>query len=114
MSFEFIIILAVLLLLCFAIMSDFFEESTDSFVLTAARQSAEHYASVKPLSDANCIGMKMDSFGFQNGVIKIAFNKCPPAAPAIADDVEKSQCNAVPNSDSAINCGSKTYQVAIS
>jgi hypothetical protein len=58
--------------------------------------------------------MSVTSFGFENGSLLISFNKCAFKAEGIADAVEAAQCGAVPNGDSSINCGTKTYQVIVS
>lgn len=113
-SFEFILVLAVVLLLSFAIMSDFFEESTDSFVLAAARQTAEHAALERSINDAGCNGARMTSFAYDNGTMALSFSKCAVTASFIADAVERDQCGATPNGDSSINCGTKTYSVVVS
>lgn len=114
MSFEFILVLAIVLLLSYAVMSDFFNESSDSFVLASARQAAEHAALQRSITDADCHGARMTAFSYSNEIITVSFSKCPITSSVIADAVESGQCGATPNGDSSINCGTKSYSVVVS
>lgn len=106
-------ILAISLLISFAVMSDFNENMTDSFVAASARQAAEHGAVLFSMNNASCIGNHLKSMSFSGGVVSFSFQKCAVEARFIADFVESKQCGAVPNGDSVISCGPKNYEVVV-
>lgn len=111
-SFEFIIIIAIILIIVFAIMGTFYDESIDSFILTSVKQTAENQIAQKSLIDSNCIGAYVNVYSYLNGVITIK-TKCAINSIIISNLVEKEICNTNPTGDSIVTCGLKTYSLTV-
>ena len=109
-SFELIIVLAVVSLIVAAIFFSFSNQSQETFILTNAKAAAlNQIYKINIQNNANCY---LQSMSFNSNKIILNITGCTIPAKTIADEVEKDYCKIKPNGDSIINCQGN-YEVKI-
>lgn len=109
-SFEFIIVLAVVSILASSILADFYFESNDSFILSATKATAlKEIYKINSEFNTDCYLKSITIITMINGKttqLDIEGNpaKCLIDPSVIADSVERDYCGITPNSDDFIDC----------
>ena len=115
-SFEFIIVLAVVVLFSSIIMLDTVNESRDTSVLASVKNTAANQVSLNVLRKTGCVGSYFDGISFSDSTIELKFTgpaECRPTATEIANIVESTTCSVEADGDEKISCGGNTYIVKI-
>jgi hypothetical protein len=115
-AFEFIMILAIMLIITALLANDFFRTGADTMVLSAVKQSSDMLLNQKALSTPSCSGAYVESIFYDNvSAVKVYMKNCVVDASLIAYAVEKNECrnkNLVYDpADFGISCGLKTYDL---
>ena len=116
MSFEFIIVLAVIVMFSSMIMLDAVNETTDTSVLASVKNTVANRVSFNVLRKAECVGSYFDGISFSDSTIELKFtgpDECRPTATEIANIVESTTCSVEADDNEKILCGGNTYIVKI-
>lgn len=108
-SFEFILVLALVLLLTSAILVDVFEESTDTFVLNSIKAVTLQKISNSILTEPTCVNAYLKSISVLEGTVTLDIEGCDLEVSIIADTVEGEFCGVTSNGDHVVKCGDKAY-----
>jgi hypothetical protein len=106
-------IMAVILLLTTAIAVDFLDESNNTLVLSAARNSVSQKLSEKALLNPACLNSAVQSTSLDAGTITVNTKGCDVGVAGIADDIERKLCNYPPDGNAVISCGATDYTLKI-
>jgi hypothetical protein len=109
-SFEFVVVITVVLLLSAIIASDAFNEANSTFALAGAKTAA-----LSEIAKLGCAGSYLKSAMLTSGktILLEVGGVCRPTASSIADYVEEKICKATPNHDSWVTCGGDTYFIMV-
>lgn len=111
-SFELIMVLAVVTLIVSAIFIDFSKQADDTFILTNTKSlTLNELNKLNVQSDSNCY-LKSMSFDSNQITLDIEGKNCVIHPSLIANEVEKKYCQIQPNNDEVINCG-QIYKLKI-
>ena len=102
-SFELIVVLAVVSLIVSAIFIDFSKQANDSFILSNTKLIALNEINKKNIE--NNLNCSLKSMSFEGNEITLSIRGCSIPASLIADEVEKQYCQIKPNNDETIDCG---------
>ena len=111
-SFELIIVLAVVALIVSAILIDFSKQANDTFILTNTKAITLNELNKLNIENNLDCYLKSMSFNANQITIDVEGTSCSLSASLIADEVEKEYCKLQPNSDDEINCG-ENYKLKI-
>lgn len=110
-SFELILILALVSLIVAAIFLSFSNQSQETFILTNTKSAAlNQIYQINVQNNSNCY---LKSISFNSNQILLDIEGCTIPAETIADEVEKDYCKIKPNGDDVINCQGN-YEVKMS
>ena len=115
-SFEFVIVLSIMLLLVTAFTISIADEYTDSFVLSAVKNAAESEASKVALQTPGCQNTTIKSMAFSKdtNTITLTMNGCLIDSSQVAGAVETSICGAKsPSGINIIICGGTKYTLIV-
>ena len=108
-SFEFILVIAITLLVVGATAFDVASESGKTFVLSAVKHTASAYATSAIGGSCQNVALRSVSLDEASATVKVSFagpQSCWPKLQDIADYVENS-CGAKPNGDAFVDCNPK-------
>lgn len=108
-SFEFVLVIAMTLLIVAAVGLDVANESGKSFLLAAVKQSAASQASAAVNENCPIVALRYVSLDEAAAKVTVSFAggaSCQPQLSKVADDVEK-LCGSPPNGDSVVDCNPK-------
>ena len=111
-SFEFILVLTLTLLLATAFIISITDEYSDTFVLSAVKNTAEQQMASLALTKPECWNTSLASMGFSGDTKEITLNVsgCPINISAVAAKVETKICGAkIPTGSRYMTCGGITY-----
>lgn len=107
-SFEVVIIIAIVLIFATVFLSDSTAESITTLVAASVKNTAQ--AEVAELSlISNCSGSYLAKFQITSTGFRLNFSRCAPKLSQIANFVEQQVCAANPNSNNAVECGTKVF-----
>ncbi|MFH0987199.1 MAG: hypothetical protein V1911_04105 [Candidatus Micrarchaeota archaeon] len=110
-AFELLMVLAVILLVSATFMLESTDQAFAGFIYPAVRNSAEHQAAL--LSFSGDCQYSAPAVSFADGEVNIS-SSCPINASKVANQVEQYYCSKeIPNNDSVINCGDKSFVVTV-
>ncbi len=114
-SFEFLIILGLVLLVTASVLSAAFNESRETAVQSATRSTVSNLLTTREIQEPGCIDPIITEYNVQNGqiMIKIEPEACHPTATEVADTIEKEICGQTPSGNRYITCIGETYEVII-
>ncbi len=109
-TFELIVILAVVSVIITAIFLSFSNQSQETFILTNTKAVVLNQIYKQNIqNNTNCY---LKSMSFNSNQILLKIEGCTLSAQSIADEVEKNYCKIKPNGDDVINCQGN-YEVKI-
>ena len=111
-SFEFILVLTLTLLLATAFIISITDEYSDTFILSAVKNTAEQHIASLVLTKPDCWNTSLASMRFSEDSKKIILNVsgCPLNLSAVAAKVEAKICGAkTPTGGRYMICGGTTY-----
>lgn len=119
-TFEFIVVLSAVIFLTTVIMNDFFNESSDTFVLNSVKTATLQSISQKVLTDPSCSNTVLRSMSIEESdartIVSLEIKGCASSLSLIeiADYVEKEFCGVrIPDSNIVISCGGKSYELRL-
>ena len=110
-SLELVFVLAVILLIVLAVMSDFSTQASKSFTLAAVKQAINNQQYYSSLDNTTVCNTTLSIAGKQ----VLVNSNCIDSSmlPRIADEVESGYCKITPNHDDKIDCG-EGYELVMS
>ena len=110
-SFEFVLVLAITLLLITAFAVSIVNEYTDTFVLSAVKNTINSEASKLVLGTPGCENttMKQMAFSKETNTITFGMNGCQIEVSTVAGIVGTKLCGATQQSGDTFTCSGTTY-----
>lgn len=119
-SFEFMIPLALVLIVTGAVLPSVMEESRETLVQTSARSIMASQLTAQEFQNEDCQNPYVSSYEVsENGNKELIFDIEPPECVTdeiihnTAYQIEDEICGASPTSDEIIQCGEETYEIVI-
>lgn len=114
-SFEFILVLGIILVVTTAVIAASLEESRDSLIMSAVKTEAMNEMHLHSLESEDCSNPMITNYTVENGnILELEVSPgCYVDPVKVANRVEKEICGVEPTHNQNIECGDKTYRVEI-
>jgi hypothetical protein len=110
--------MGVIVLVSSVLFYDIGSESLDTLVLASVKNSVQAEIANNVIENPECFStlLRLNSISYSAQTKTIGLSvgaACPPSASKIANEIEKTLCNAIPNGDTVIDCGTNKYTLSI-
>ncbi len=114
-SFEFLITLALILLITTVLITTSLEQSKDTMVMSTAKSLTTQGMSNQEIDSETCENPIIESYEVQESqlTLNVVPDSCKPGEKDIANKIEEEICGANPDNNNRVTCGERTYEVNI-
>lgn len=114
-SFEFLLMLGLILLVTSTLIVDSLDESRKTVVFSTSKSVLLGELETKSINSTNCSNPQIESYQVEGNTLTFNLDspQCHIDPSQVADPVERDICGVEPNQDNIIICGSESFEVNI-
>ncbi len=114
-SFEFLLMLGLILLITSTLITDSLNQSKKTMVFSTSKSMLQSKINTKSLNSTDCSNPQIESYQVQENTLTFTVDppECQINPSKIADPIERDICGVEPNQDNIVKCGSEEFEVNI-
>lgn len=114
-SFEFLLMLGLILMITSTMIVDSLDQSRRTMILSTSKSTLLNEMNIESLNSTACSNPQIESYQVKNNTLtfNVDPDQCSIKPSKVADTVEKDICGVEPNQDNIIKCGNEEFEVNI-